>query len=97
MSLNDQGGGLVSVASSWSILQELARRARQSQPPEFDPTERVLADIRRRSLPPMRAYWALAGVSAAAAAVLAVLGAQAWAALQHPINDWFSVFTMVMQ
>jgi hypothetical protein len=78
-------------------IDELARRARQEQPPPFDVTGLVLARIRGsrpQSYDPMAI---MAGSSAAAAAIVLAYALQTWLALQDPISSMLASMNLVLQ
>jgi hypothetical protein len=89
----------VSEPSRW---EQLAGRARIETPPRVDVTQRVMAEIARRSgqpatrLQPRALLWCALG-SLAAAGIVAAVAASGWSELGDPLVDLLQAADMVLR
>ncbi len=79
------------------VLAKLGRAARKEPAPEVDVTEAVLRRVRTGSAPSMGALAIVAGVSAAAAAVVVAFALQAWWEWQDPFAQMFLGANLVIE
>jgi len=77
------------------ILRRLVRASGGDAPPEIDVSNRVLADLSRRRRPDTLPFY-FAGVSAAAAAALAIAAGRVLLAPVEPFGDLFNSMIAVM-
>jgi hypothetical protein len=71
--------------------------AREDAPPTVDVAGRVINSLAAPPAPTRGLMWAFAGISAAAAAILAVLAARTWLAEQDSFPELFQTVMAVMQ
>jgi len=90
-------------------FEQLASLARDEAPPAIDVCDRVLAQLRERSVageirplvtPPDREWVGLvvgAGIAITAAAIALMIGVPTWESMNDPLAGWFDQFNVVMQ
>jgi hypothetical protein len=79
------------------MLEELGELARQAPAPNVDVSFRVMPQIKEARVPVDRPMAVLAGLSAAAAAIVLAYAVQTWSTWQDPIAGLLSSMETVLQ
>lgn len=77
------------------FIQELANAADEIRPPDVDLVEGVLCEIRQRETPGLGTLGVWVSGLSAAAAVLGLLGLQAWQSVSDPLNEMIALAQLV--